>query len=133
MNIKKNISKSLLFFTLFTSAFLVPHTVSAQITCNPSGGNLGEGVQTAIGCIPFGDSNLLTRFILGWGIGIAGGIAFILMVYAAFMIITSAGDPKKLSAGKELLVASLSGLLLLLFSVFILRFLGRDILGIPGL
>jgi hypothetical protein len=49
------------------------------------------------------------------------------------MISTSAGDPKKLQAGKELLTAAISGLLLLIFSVFILRIIGVEILNIPGL
>jgi len=117
---------------LVMSFFIFPSTVHAQITCDPSGGNAGEGIQTAIGCVPFGNTNLLTKYILRWGIGIAGGIAFILMIYAAFLIITSSGDPKKLASGKELLVAALSGLLLLLFSVFLLRLIGQDILNIPG-
>ena len=122
--------------------------VGRQIRCNPSTGaecdenyqdlhaNWEEecvGITTAVGCVPFGNTNSLIGFFLGWGIGIAGGIAFLLMVYATFLIITSAGDPKKLNAGKELLVAALSGLFLLIFSVFLLRLIGKDILNIPGL
>jgi hypothetical protein len=91
-----------------------------------------DEVDTAIGCIPYGTSNALVTFLLRWGIGIAGGIAFILMIFAGFQIITSAGNPKRLSAGKELLVAALSGLLLLIFSAFLLKLLGKDILNLPG-
>jgi hypothetical protein len=101
--------------------------------CTPDGQPEGTGIDTAIGCIPFADNNAFVEFVLGWSIGIGGGIAFILSVIAGFIIATSAGNPKKLVAGKELLMAALSGLMLLIFSVFILRFFGYDILGIPGL
>lgn len=65
-----------------------------------------------------------------WAVGIGGGIAFLLIVYAGFMIMTSAGNPERLKAGQELLTSALSGLILLIFSVFVLRFIGIDILGL---
>ena len=46
---------------------------------------------------------------------------------------TSAGNPDKLRAGQELLTSAVSGLILLIFSVFILRTIGIDILGITRL
>lgn len=104
----------------------VPPGGSGDLKCG------GSGINTAIGCISFEDANSLTESLLRLGIGVGGGIAFILLVYAAFLIITSSGDPKKLSAGKELLVAALSGLLLLIFSAFLLRFVGQDLLKLPG-
>jgi len=93
--------------------------------------NTGK-LATAIGCIPIRGGQEMTAFILGWAIGIAGGIAFILIIVAAFQIITSSGDPKKLQAGRELLTSAIAGLLLLIFSVFILRIIGVKLLGIPG-
>lgn len=89
-----------------------------------------KGIETAIGCIPLEDTNSFVKFLLGWGMGIGGGIAFLLIVLAGFQIITSSGDPKKLQAGKELLTSAIAGLLLIIFSVFILRLIGADILGI---
>ncbi len=68
--------------------------------------------------------------ILRWAVGIGGGIAFLLMLYAGFMIMTAAGNPERLKAGQELLTSAISGLILLIFSVFILKFLGIDILGL---
>ncbi len=92
-----------------------------------------DEIDTAIGCISFGSMNSLSSTLLSWSVGIAGGIAFVLSVAAGFMISTAAGNPKKLQAGKELLNSALAGLLFLIFSVFILRLIGVDILGIPGL
>ncbi len=87
-------------------------------------------VNTAIGCIPFGSSSALVTFFVSWGLGISGGVAMLSLIYSAFMIMTSAGDPKKLSMGQEYLVSSLSGIVLIAFSVFILRLIGIDILGL---
>jgi hypothetical protein len=95
----------------------------------PSG---SQRLYTAIGCIPISGSNKFIRFLLTWGIGIAGGIAFILIIVAAFQIITSSGDPKKLQAGRELMTSAVAGLVLLIFSILILRIIGVNILGIPG-
>jgi hypothetical protein len=97
-------------------------------TDDPSSGK----IATAIGCIPVTTNPALARFLLSWGIGMGGGIAFILIVSAGFMMITAAGDPQKFKAGKELLVAAVSGLALLVFSVLLLRFIGHDVLVIPG-
>ena len=91
----------------------------------------GDCIDTAIGCIPLEGSGLV-GFILGWAIGIGGGIAFLLMIYAGFLMMTSQGDPKRLQAGQELLTSAIMGLILLIFSVFVLKFIGVDILNIPG-
>ncbi|MDO8341450.1 MAG: pilin [Candidatus Woesebacteria bacterium] len=96
---------------------------SSNPTCN--GGN---GIDTAIGCIPVNDTNVFMGWILGWAIGVGGGIAFLLIIYASFMVMTSQGNPERLKAGQELLTSAISGLILLIFSVFILRFIGIDIL-----
>ena len=102
-------------------------------TCTPAGGTTGSGIETAIGCIPMLGANGTTdflSFILKWAVGIGGGIAFLLIVYAGFMIMTAAGNPERLKAGQELLTSAISGLILLVFSIFILKFIGVDILGL---
>lgn len=116
---------------------------SQEFFCNPTTGaasaspNAG-GINTAIGCIPFADSSgnpatqLFVTFLLRWGMGIAGGVALILIVYAGILILTSGGNPQKLTAGKELLTAAITGLLLLVFGAFVLDFIGVNILNIPG-
>ena len=92
-----------------------------------------NGINTAIGCIPVLNSDNGTAFagfILRWGIGVGSGIAFLLIVYGGFMVMTSAGDPNRLKAGQELLTSAISGLILLIFSIFVLKFVGIDILGL---
>ncbi len=112
---------------------------------NPTPGNQGGStsarigvgcpvnhVSTAIGCIPIGSSSALITFLLSWALGISGGVAMLALIYSGFLILTSSGDPKRLATGQELVVSSLSGIVLLAFSVFILRIIGVDILGLFG-
>lgn len=63
--------------------------------------------------------------------GIAGGIAFLLILFGGFQIITSAGNPEQLNAGKELISSAIAGLLLIIFSILLLKIIGFNILGIP--
>jgi hypothetical protein len=124
--------KKLVLFILsvFTFGFFAfPVRAASPLGCN---GN-PNALDTAIGCIPIFDlngPNGFMAFVIAWGVGIAGGIAFLLILFAGFQIMTSSGNPQKLQAGKELLGAAVSGLLLLIFSAFVLRVVGVDILQI---
>lgn len=92
----------------------------------------GGGAWTGIGCLG-GDSP--TAFIASFikiATGIGGGIAFLLILFSGFQTMMSAGNPEKLHAAKELMTAAISGLLLIIFSVFLLKLIGVDILAIPG-
>lgn len=89
----------------------------------------GDCIDTAIGCVPVDQTKFLS-FLLRWSIGIASGVAFILITKASFQIMTSQGDMKKIQAGKELLTSAIMGLILIIFSVFILRLIGVNILQV---
>lgn len=89
------------------------------------------GIWTAIGCIPATQSGLFEK-IFTLGLSIAGGIAFLLILFGGFQILASAGNPEQLNAGRELVSSAVAGLLLIIFSVFLLRLVGYDILRIPG-
>jgi len=92
-----------------------------------------ERLYTAIGCIRVSNLEDLVSDILKWAIGIGGGVAFLLIIYSGIMIMTSSGNPERLKAGQELLTSAIAGLIMLIFSVFILRVIGVDILKIPGI
>jgi len=92
----------------------------------------GGGSWTAIGCIPTDFPLFLKKYVFGPGIGLAGGICFLLLLYGGFTIMTSAGVPEKLNEGKEVIVSALMGLILIIFSVLILKIVGVDILQLPG-
>lgn len=121
----------------------VPGSVQATIPPTNLGGNSGGstsdvlcqtgGINTAIGCLQvLGGQDQFLGAILKWAVGVGGGIAFLLIVYAGFMIMSAAGSPDRLKAGQELLTSAISGLILLVFSIFILKFIGVDILGLDS-
>lgn len=90
-----------------------------------------KGTWTALGCIPVNPAGFVS-WLLQKVIGLAGGIAFLLILYGGFQILTSTGDPEKLASGKDIVVGALAGLLMIIFSVLLLRIIGYDILQIPG-
>ncbi|OGD53992.1 hypothetical protein A3J78_01295 [Candidatus Beckwithbacteria bacterium RBG_13_35_6] len=92
---------------------------------------ISYGIKTALGCFPI-EPRAIVEWFLKYGIIFGGGIAFLLMLLGAFQIITSSGDPERLKKGQEVLFSALAGLLLIIFSVFILRFIGVTILKLPG-
>ena len=93
----------------------------------------GSTCDTAIGPIPIG-FRALSQKLLDIAIGVAGGIALILMVIGSIRVLMSSGDPQKLGGGRDMIVAAVAGLLFLLFAVLILRFIGITVLkGVPGI
>lgn len=110
----------------------VPTEQGQQASCKAcfTAGN----AWTAIGCIetsPSGEHGFVTVF-LRFGVGIAGGIAFLLILWGGFQMITSAGNPEVLNSAKELIGSAIGGLLMIIFSLFLLRLIGFNILGLPG-
>jgi len=90
-----------------------------------------QAIPTAIGCISTEPSGFVAS-ILNFAIIIGGAVAFLLIIFGAFQILTSSGTPEKVQAGKELITSAIAGLLLIIFAVFILRLIGAEILKIPG-
>lgn len=90
------------------------------------------GIKTAIGCVhtsAFGFSKDFLKF----AIGISGGLAFLMMLLGAFQMLTSAGNPETLAGGRDKFTSAIVGLLMVIFAVLLLRIIGFDILGLPGL
>jgi hypothetical protein len=88
--------------------------------------------ETALGCVPFTVDGFATWF-LKILFGVAGGIAFLLMIYGFTLMATSSGDEKKLQGAKETLTSAITGLLVSIFALFIFRLIAVNILQIPGL
>lgn len=103
----------------------IPTPTPLPNPCDP------DHTYTALGCLP-NDPSAFVGWLLGAVIGLGGGIAFLLIVYGGFLVVMSSGDPEKLNNGKEMIVSALAGLLLIVFSVILLRIIGVDILQIPG-
>ncbi len=117
----------------FIIALAVNLTKSVYAQTNVKGSCPGQNdVQTAIGCIDASGPSGITQTFFNIGVGIAGGIAFLLILYGGFTMMVSAGNPEKLNEGRELVGSAVAGLLFIILSIFLLKVIGVDILAIPG-
>ena len=116
---------------VFSSNDTTNSNTSSNSNYNPFCGDEKE-INTALGCIPV-EIKSFVPWLLGYLFGIAGGIAFLLMVYGFILIATSSGDEKKVAGAKETITSAIVGLLVCIFSIFILRLIAVNILQIPGI
>lgn len=89
------------------------------------------GIRTALGCVPIDSVQGFFQFFLKFAIGISGGVILLMVIFTGYTIVTSAGNPEKLAGAKENIVAILTGLLLIAFSLVLLQTIGADILKLP--
>lgn len=86
-------------------------------------------VKTEFGDIPRDPVELAT-VVLRIALGAAGGLAFLLMIYGSLRLIFASGNPENVQHGREILTAAIIGLLVIIFSTFILQLVGISILGL---
>lgn len=112
-----------------------PTCTSAKgVGCETSSGNVvdkGNGVMTAIGCVPT-EPKALIESILRFGTLAAGGVAFLIMIIASLQMITAEGNPEILKNARDKFYSAIIGLLLIIFAVLLMQVIGVDILGLPG-
>lgn len=89
------------------------------------------GVWTSIGCYNGNISSFISH-LLEMGISLAGGISLLCIMFAAFQMQTSSGNAEKVKKAQELLTNCITGLMVIIFSILILKIIGVDILRIPG-
>lgn len=118
------------FGTLFALSTKTVMAVDAFAGCPQSKTN--PQINTALGCVPV-DMGQFIGWLLPVLFGIAGGISFILMVYGFILITLSKGDPKAVQGAKETITSAITGLLLSIFSIFLLRLIVTGILKLPGI
>lgn len=97
-------------------------------------------MNTMIGCISVdggfsqeGAVAGLANVVLGLIFKLAGALAFLYILYGAFIVLTSQDNPEKLGKGKSILIGAIVGLVFCLLSIFILNLIANDILKIPDL
>ncbi|MBI2335026.1 hypothetical protein HYU96_04480 [Candidatus Daviesbacteria bacterium] len=76
-------------------------TSGKGLECDPA----KPAIKTAIGCIHTNPADLV-QDVLKFGLGIGGGLAFLMMLLGAFQMLTSAGNPETLQAGRERLTSA---------------------------
>lgn len=98
---------------------------SGSLPCGPEGKNC----YTAFGKINIDPASLVKAFF-GIVLSISGGIAILLIILSGYRLIASQGNPEKIKEAQEHLTAAIIGLLFVIFSFSILRFIGVDVLGL---
>ncbi|MBI4136430.1 hypothetical protein HY469_00045 [Candidatus Roizmanbacteria bacterium] len=92
----------------------------------------GSHAYTAFGCIPTTVDGFFRTVVYELGLWLAGGIAFLLMLWGSFTILISQGDVQQIQRGREIIISAIAGLLLIIFSMVIMQFLGYNVFHIPG-
>lgn len=80
-----------------------------------------------------GPASSLSEKILSTLFSIAGGIAFLYLLYGSFLLMTSQSEPGKIIQGKRVLYGAIIGLIFSLSSVLIIKLLATQILRLPGI
>lgn len=65
-------------------------------------------------------------------VGIAGGLALLLMLFGAFTMSTATSNPERFKSGQQTFVSAVVGLFFILVSALVLQFIGVNILALPG-
>lgn len=118
--------------TLMLMWMMVPGMVWAGAYCNGSEHTENPEVNSALGCVPVRIDSFMI-WLLPKVFGIAGGISFLLMAYGFIMMTTSSGDPKAVQGAKETISSAITGLVVCILAVFLLRLIAVGVLKIPGI
>jgi hypothetical protein len=98
-------------------------------------------MYTQVGCLttnlpdftqPGAAASLVTTLLQSVIFPTVGGIAFLYVLYGAFIIATSQANPERLNQGKKTVIGAIIGVVFTIMSIFITNFVASNILKIPG-
>lgn len=78
-------------------------------------------VETALGNVPTNPKDLAQWFIDHVALGLVGGIAVLRVAMGGIKIMSSGGDPKAVEEGRDMVVSTLAGLVLIIAAVVVIR------------
>lgn len=86
---------------------------------------------TVFGCMDAGPGGFVSQ-VYKIIIALGSGFAFLAILYGGFQVLTAGGDPQKVASGKNTIMGAIFGVLLIVFSIFLLKLIGYEIIKIPG-
>jgi hypothetical protein len=113
-----------------------PASVFYNVQATPAPGKY----YTQLGCVSTQLGNFTERGAAGSLVNIllqtifttAGGIAFLYLIYGAYVVMTAKGDPGSLNRGKSIIYGAIIGVVFIMAVTLILNLIGNGILRIPG-
>lgn len=83
-------------------------------------------IDTIFVCVPKGEKGLpmLIGQAFSWVAGVIGSFAILGLIYAAFVYITSAGNPDQIAKAKDIIWTSLAAVIIIIFSYALFKLLG---------
>lgn len=82
-------------------------------------------------CIPDNPAGFASEFY-AIGLSIIGGLAVLYLIYGAYVLMTSRGNPDEVNKGKSYVVYAIIGLLVAIFGYLFIEIVFIDILHLPG-
>jgi len=125
-NKAKRIFRAAIIFGVFAVVlFLARGAVLAQGV-----GDLGLGsMQNTLAIATQTDIRVIIGRIIQVALGLVGVVMVVLIVYAGFLYMTSAGEPAKTATAKKVITQAIIGLLIILSSLAITEFVIRSLTG----
>lgn len=132
--------RSTLTILLTVAAILVlylyqsPLALATDCAANPwtAGGKSFPSIDTGLGCMPI-DAEGMTKWTVKTVVGVAGGIALLMLIIGGVQFVSSSGDPDAIEEARGKITSALAGLILIIFSILIMKIIGIDVLGLPNL
>jgi len=118
-----------------TGAVIESYTFKVKVKLTEAGGggeeprDLPKTIPTPFGPIDATPEGLARAF-LSLGIGAAGGVAFLMMVFGAYRLIFAGGNPESIQEGRSVMTAAIAGLIVVILAIFLLDLIGISILGL---
>jgi len=92
--------------------------------------NVNE-ISTDLGCFPNDPVGFVQKFY-GIGLSFVAGIALLALIYGGYVIMTSRGEPHRVTIGKSYIYYAIAVLLLAIFGYVFIQTVLVDILHVPG-
>ena len=89
------------------------------------------GIWTSIGCVDTNLSDFIGNTLFRIGLGFAGGMVLLCIILSAIQMQLSSNNPEKIKKAQEQITSCIVGLITIIFSIFILKVIGWDILRLP--